>query len=44
MDMIGIGRILDATSHEPHYTFDMFGVSVWIKDVTLYDVVLMLWT
>ena len=24
MDMIDIGRILDATPHEPHYAFDMF--------------------
>ena len=27
MDMIGIGRILYAAPHEPHYAFDMFGVS-----------------
>ena len=38
MDMIGIGRILDAAPHEPHYAFDMFRVSVVdFKDVTLYD-------
>ena len=38
MDMIGIGRILDATPHEPHYDFDMFGVStIGFEDVTLYD-------
>ena len=37
-DMIGIGRILDATPHEPHYAFDMFGVSaIDFEDVTLYD-------
>ena len=36
--MIDIGRILDATPHEPHYAFDMFGVStIDFKDVTLYD-------
>ena len=28
MDMIGIGRILDATLHGPHSAFDMFGVSM----------------
>ena len=27
MDMIGIGHILDATPHEPHSAFDLFGVS-----------------
>ena len=38
MDMIGIGRILDATPHEPHYAFDMFGVSaIDVEDVTLND-------
>ena len=38
MDMIGIGRILDAAPHEPHYAFDMFGVSATdFEDVTLYD-------
>ena len=38
MDMIGIGRILDAAPHEPHYAFDMFGTSIIdFKDVTLYD-------
>ena len=38
MDMIGIGHILDATPHEPHYAFDMFGVSaIDFEDVTLYD-------
>ena len=36
--MIGIGRILDATPHEPHYDFDMFGVfAIAFEDVTLYD-------
>ena len=39
MDMIGIGRILDATPHEPHFSFDMFGVStIDFEDVILYDV------
>ena len=28
MDMIGIGRILDATPHRPHSAFDLFGVSI----------------
>ena len=38
MDMIGIGRILDAAPHEPHYAFDMFGVfAIDFEDVTLYD-------
>ena len=38
MDMIGIGRILDATQREPHYGFDMFGISVIdFENVTLYD-------
>ena len=38
MDMIGIGRILNATPHEPYYAFDMFGVSnIDFEDVTLYD-------
>ena len=38
MDMIGIGRILNAAPHEPHSAFDMFGVSaIDFKDVTLYD-------
>ena len=38
MDMIGIGRILIATPRKPHYSFDMFGVSVIdFEDVTLYD-------
>ena len=38
MDMISIGRILDATPHEPHSTFDMFRVSaIDFEDVTLYD-------
>ena len=38
MDMIVIGRILDATPREPHSTFNMFGVSVIdFEDVTLYD-------
>ena len=38
MDMINIGRILDVTSHGPHYAFDMFGVSMIDSDaVILYD-------
>ena len=38
MDMIGIGRILEVTPHEPHYAFDMFGVyAIDFEDVTLYD-------
>ena len=38
MDMIGIGSILDAAPHEPHYAFDMFGVfAIDFEDVTLYD-------
>ena len=38
MDMIGIGRILDAALHEPHYSFSIFGVSgIDFEDVTLYD-------
>ena len=38
MDMISIGLILDATPREPHYSFDMFGVSaIDFEDVTLYD-------
>ena len=32
MGMIGIGRILDATPHGPHFTFDMFGVSMLEMD------------
>ena len=45
MDMIGIGRILDAIPHEPHYAFNMFGVSaIDFEDVTLYDTALMRWT
>ena len=38
MDMIGIGRILDATPHELHFAFEVFGVSaIDFEDVTLYD-------
>ena len=38
MDMIGIGRILDAATHDPHFYFDMFGVSaIDFYNVTLYD-------
>ena len=38
MDMIDIGRILDAAPHELHYSFDMFGVfAIDFEDVTLYD-------
>ena len=37
MDMIGIGRILDAAPYKPHSDFDMFGVSPMdFEDVTLY--------
>ena len=37
MDMIGIGRILNAASRKPHSSFDMFGVSaIDFEDVTLY--------
>ncbi|RVW21495.1 hypothetical protein CK203_111259 [Vitis vinifera] len=32
MDMIGIGRILDAAPHGPHSTFDMFRVSMLEMD------------
>ena len=39
MDMIGIGHILNTTSCEPRYAFDMFGVfAMDFEDVTLYDV------
>ena len=39
MDMVGIGHILDVAPHEPHSSFEMFGVSaVDFEDVTLYDV------
>ena len=38
MDMIGVGRILDAVPHSPHSDFDLFGVSVIdTDDVTLDD-------
>ena len=38
MEMINTGRILDATPHGPHSSFDMFGVSMIDFDaVTLYD-------
>ena len=38
MDMTGIGRILDVTPHEPHSSFDMFGVfAIDFEDVTFYD-------
>ena len=38
MDMIGIGRILEAAPHEPYYAFGMFGVfAINFEDVTLYD-------
>ena len=38
MDMINTVRILDAAPYGPHYTFDMFGVSMIDYDVvTLYD-------
>ena len=32
MDMIGIGHILDAAPHEPHSSFDIFGVSMLESD------------
>ena len=32
MDMIGIGHILDATPHRPHFAFDLFGVSMLEMD------------
>ncbi|RVW66619.1 hypothetical protein CK203_065444 [Vitis vinifera] len=39
MDMIGVGRILDAVPHSPHSDFDFFKVSmIDTDDVTLYDV------
>ena len=39
MDMIGVGRILDAVPHSPHSDFDLFRVSmIDTDDVTLYDV------
>ena len=38
IDMIGIGRILDAAPYEPHSTFDMLSVSaIDFEDMTLYD-------
>ena len=38
IDMIDISRILDAAPHEPHFSFDMFGVfAIDFEDVTLYD-------
>ncbi|RVW33282.1 hypothetical protein CK203_107915 [Vitis vinifera] len=38
MDMIGVGRILDAVPHGSHSDFNLFGVSVIeTDDVTLYD-------
>ena len=38
MDMIGIGRILNATPCEPHYAFDMLRFSaIDFEDMTLYD-------
>ena len=38
MDMIGVGRILDAVPHGPHSDFNLFRVSVIdTDDVTLYD-------
>ena len=38
MDMIGMGRILDASRHESNSYFGMFGVSsIDFEDVTLYD-------
>ena len=38
MNMIGIGRILNAAPHEPLSAFDMFRVSaIDFEDVTIYD-------
>ena len=38
MDMINIGRILNAAPRGPYYAFDMFGVSMIDYDaVTLYN-------
>ena len=38
MDMIGTGNILDTALCGPHFSFDMFGVSmIDYEDVTLYD-------
>ena len=38
MDMIGTGHILDTAPRGPHFTFDMFGVSmIDSDDMTLYD-------
>ena len=38
MDMIGIGYILDAAPHKPHFAFDMFGVfAIDFEEVTLYN-------
>ena len=38
IDMIDIGRILDAAPHKPHSAFDMFEVSaIDFEDVTLYE-------
>ena len=38
INMIGIGRILDATPRKPYYAFDMFGVSaIDFEDVALDD-------
>ena len=38
MDMIGTCRILDTASCGPHFSFDMFGVSmINIDDVIIYD-------
>ena len=38
MDMVGIGRVIDAALHGPHSSFDLFEVSVLKTDgVTLYN-------
>ena len=38
IDMIGTDIILDAAPRGPHFSFDMFGVSmIDVDDVTLYD-------
>ena len=44
MNMIAIGRILDAASRKPHSTFNMFRVSVIdFEDVTFMMLALMRW-
>ena len=36
MDMIGVGRILDAVPHGPHSDLDLFGVSVIDTDDVIF--------